>query len=409
MIKRREILAGGVGGWLSSCVGAGVMGAGVGAGAGYRVCVIGHTGRGDYGHGLDVMWSRVGGVEVVGVADADGAGLRQAQERLGITAGYADYRRMLEELRPEIAVVAPRHVDQHEAMMLSAIGAGVKGIYVEKPFVRTPAEGDAVLSAARERGVRIAVAHRNRSNPVLPVLRRLLSEGLIGRVLELRGRGKEDPRGGSLDLWVLGSHVLNLGVYFGGEARACTAGVYVSGAPAEARHITQGAEGLGLMAGDELHARFELSSGVPFFFDSIRNARLSREAKERPASFGLQILGTEGVVDLRADQDPFARVRRGSGFDPSGGSAEWQVISTAGVGAVEPNSGLAGELAGQVTGGRDLVSAIAGNREPLCDGFQGLQTVEMICGVFESHRLGGRRVEFPLASRGNPWELMAGK
>lgn len=85
------------------------------------------------------------------------------------------------------------------------------------------------------------------------------------------------------------------------------------------------------------------------------------------------------------------------------------MISTAGVGAVEPNSGLAGELAGQVTGGRDLVSAIAGNREPLCDGFQGLQTVEMICGVFESHRLGGRRVEFPLASRGNPWELMAGK
>ena len=43
----------------------------------------------------------------------------------------------------------------------------------------------------------------------------------------MRGRGKGDRRGGAEDLWVLGSHVLNLMTYFGGSQRLvrqlCTA------------------------------------------------------------------------------------------------------------------------------------------------------------------------------------------
>lgn len=387
-MRRRRMLQGlaGVCGGLATAAGA------TGAAsqqAPFRVAVIGHTGRGNYGHGLDVMWQKLEHVELVGVADADPAGLQSATKVLGIQSAYADYRRMLMDVRPDIAVIAPRHVDQHHDMLLASIAAGVRGIFIEKPFVRTPREGDEVLAAAARTEVQIAVAHRNRCHPVLPVIRRLLEEGLIGRVLELRGRGKEDPRGGSLDLWVLGSHVMNLAAYFGGAPRACSAGIFVGGEPATGQDVQEGAEGLGLLAGDEVHARFELSSGLPFFFDSLKNARLQKEASERPASFGLQIIGTGGIVDLRADQHPFARVRLGSPFDPAGAVEAWQVISTAGVGQPEPLANLAGDLSGQLTGGRDLLAAIRERRPPLCDGVQGLQTVEMICGVFESHRLRG--------------------
>ena len=38
-----------------------------------RVGVIGHTGRGDHGHALDTVWSRIKGADVVGVADPDEA------------------------------------------------------------------------------------------------------------------------------------------------------------------------------------------------------------------------------------------------------------------------------------------------------------------------------------------------
>jgi len=44
----------------------------------YRVGVIGHTGHGNYGHGLDAMWLLMPETEIVGVADADAAGLAGA-------------------------------------------------------------------------------------------------------------------------------------------------------------------------------------------------------------------------------------------------------------------------------------------------------------------------------------------
>ncbi len=35
----------------------------------YRVGIIGHTGRGNYGHGLDRVWEEVERAEVIAVAD----------------------------------------------------------------------------------------------------------------------------------------------------------------------------------------------------------------------------------------------------------------------------------------------------------------------------------------------------
>ena len=50
----------------------------------HRVAVIGHTGRGNYGHGLDTVWKHLPAVEIVAVADADKEGLRNELAKLGI-------------------------------------------------------------------------------------------------------------------------------------------------------------------------------------------------------------------------------------------------------------------------------------------------------------------------------------
>ena len=42
--------------------------------ANYRIGVIGHTGRGNYGHGIDTVWARVPNCEVVAVSDPNEAG-----------------------------------------------------------------------------------------------------------------------------------------------------------------------------------------------------------------------------------------------------------------------------------------------------------------------------------------------
>ena len=366
----------------------------------YRVAVIGHTGRGDYGHGLDTMWLQLPDTELVAVADADAQGLQAALKRLKIRTGFADYRKMLAEVKPDIVAICPRHIDQHHEMLLAAIQAGARGIYIEKPFCRTPAEADEVLASAERRKTRIAVAHRNRYHPVLPVIQKLLAEDTLGRVLEIRARGKEDQRGGALDLWVLGSHVLNLSTVFAGRPLACSAAVLQNGKPATRADVKDGDEGVGPLVGNEIHARFEMERGIPVFFDSIA------DAGSASVGFGLQLIGTKGIIDLRTDKEPLAQMRLGNPFEPTSEPRAWVPLSTAGVGKPEPIMGLDKRLAAHLVSGRDLLAALQENREPLCNLREAATTIEMISAVFESHRTGGQRVTLPLKVRQNPMRML---
>jgi predicted dehydrogenase len=361
-----------------------------------RVAVVGHTGRGNFGHGLDTMWLSLPETQIVGVADPDPQGLAAALGRLGVESGFADYRTMFEQTRPDIVAIGMRHVDQHLEVALAALAAGVRGIYMEKPFCRTPHEADQIVDACQRHGAKLALAHRNRYHPVLPVVATLVADGHLGRLLEMRARGKEDARGGSLDLWVLGSHLLNLVHYFGGAPRACSAVVLVDGRPATRDDVRDGAEGVGPLAGNAVHARFDMDCGVPAFFDSIQNAGTAA------AGFGLQLIGTQGIVDLRIDREPLAQLLAGNPFHPTPDPRAWVPISSAGVGKPEPRPEVPKQVMGHLTAARDLIAAMSEDREPLCSAESGRTTVEMIAAVFASHRLDGRRVALPLADRGNP-------
>lgn len=361
-----------------------------------RVAVIGHTGRGNYGHGLDTMWMQLPETQIVAVADADAKGLEAALKKLKVSRGFADYRAMLAEIKPDLVAICPRHVDQHHAMTLAAVEAGARGIYIEKPFCRTPAEADEIVAACERRGTKLAVAHRNRYHPALPLIVRLIKEDLIGRVLELRARGKEDQRGGSLDLWVLGSHLFNLANHLGGQPLHCAATVLQDGRPVVKADVKEGDEGVGPLAGNEVHARFEMEGGFPLFFDSVQKAGVAS------AGFGLQVIGTKGILDLRVDKEPLAHLLPGSPFQPVLEARAWVPITSAGVGKPEPIANLDKLMSGHLIAGTDLIAAVRENREPLCNAREGRTTVEMISAVFESHRQGGRRIALPLKTRGNP-------
>ena len=79
----------------------------------YRVAVIGHTGKGNYGHGIDTVWLELDNVEIAAVSDPDEAGRTTAKKRLSVEKTYADYRMMLEKEKPDIVAVCPRWLDQH--------------------------------------------------------------------------------------------------------------------------------------------------------------------------------------------------------------------------------------------------------------------------------------------------------
>jgi len=358
-------------------------------GAKRRVAVIGHTGRGNYGHGLDVVWQKIPGAEIVGVADGDAGGLKKAVARLK-TKGFKSYREMLEQLKPEFVSVAPRHADQHLDMALATIKTGARGLYVEKPFCRTPAECDELLAASRRSNVKIAVAHRNRYHPVIPIIDKLVTEGRIGRLLELRGHGLGDRRGGGQDLWVLGSHVLNLFHHFGGDPRSCSAMVLQQGKPVTKADVVAGAEGLGPLAGDEVHARWRMDKGVTATYTTFVNDGSNKKG------YAAHLVGTKGTISIHIDRDPVAWLSPGNPFDPAFKTEPRIPITTAGPGRKENNPDLVAKVHNHVLAVEDLIEAVDQNREPLCDIREGTTTVEMICAVFESHRQEGRDVPIPL-------------
>jgi len=361
----------------------------------FRIGVIGHTGRGNYGHGIDQVWLEMPDCEIVAVADADEAGLAAALKRLHVGKGYADYRKMLDEVKPDIVAVGPRWLDQHRDMVVAAAERGMH-VYMEKPFCRTLEESDEIVAACEKNKTKLAIAHQTRYSPRLQVVRQLLEEEAIGKVLEMRGRGKEDRRGGGEDLWVLGSHVMNLIHHLGGEPNWCFARVLQDGRPVTREHVQPGNEGIGSLAGDTVNAMYGLDDGVTAYFGSHRNAAGGR--------FGLQIYGSAGAIEILTGHLPSVQILQDPAWSPGRSGKSWVPVTSAGIGKEEPlvDGGLHG---GNLLACRDLIAAIQEDRYPECNVYEARTTVAMIAAVFESHRQGGP-VAFPLENRKNPLDLL---
>src|SRR5262249_8700074 len=158
---------------------------------------------------LDTVWATVPETEVIAVADEDERGRADAAKRTGAQRAYADYQAMLDKEKLDIVAVAPRWLDCHRDMVLDAAQRGCH-IFLEKPLCRMLAEADEMVAACERHHVKLAIAHQTRYSPRLERVQELIGEGRIGQILELRGRGKEDARGGGEDLMVLGTHIMDL-------------------------------------------------------------------------------------------------------------------------------------------------------------------------------------------------------
>src|SRR5262245_19773327 len=353
----------------------------------FRVGIIGHTGRGNYGHGIDTVWAQFKDrCEVVGVSDPDEKGRTEAVKRVQAPKAYADYRQLLDEAKPQIVAICPRWLDQHRDLVLAAAERGMH-IYMEKPFCRTLAEADQMIAACEKNDVKLAIAHQTRYSPRLQAVREIIDSGQLGTLLELRGRGKEDQRGGGEDLWVLGSHVMNLIHFCGGQPTWCFGRVEQSGRPVTKADVKQGNEGIGPLAGDHVIAMYGLESGATAHFGSKRAMATGN------GRFGLQIYGSKGVLEILTGHLPSVQFLPYPLWSPGRSNAKWVPVSSAGIGKPEPlkEGGLDG---GNVMAVQDLLSSIDNDRLPECNAYEARMTVEMIVAVFESHRMGGP-VSFP--------------
>jgi predicted dehydrogenase len=361
----------------------------------YRTAIIGHTGKGNYGHGLDKVWLHVPQAKVVAVADADAGGAAAVAKLYPTAKPFTDYRRMLDEMRPELVSIGPRWIDQHRDMVVAAAERGVRGIYLEKPLCRNLAEADEMVAICRKNNTKVALAYVTRYSPKLPLIDQLIASGKLGRVLEIRARGKEDHRGGGEDFWVLGAHVLDLILHFGGTPKWCMGRILAEGRPIERRDIKPGNEGIHRVAGDEVHVTYQLSGGSMAHFDSVRDAADG-------ARFGLSILGSKGMIQMTHGYMPEVGFLADPSWMPLRGETGWVSVSSSGPGTPEPLQNVIPDQ-GNVAAVEDLIESIRRDRPPKADLLAARTGLEMLMAAYQSQRLEAP-VLWPLRDRNDPMD-----
>lgn len=128
-----------------------------------------------------------------------------------------------------VVITTPNRV--HASLAVAALTAGL-AVVIDKPFARTPAEARQVIHMAREKRLPVVPYHNRRWDSEHLTLRRLMSEGVLGRILrfearlerwrpELKGGWREhgavEEAGGLL--YDLGSHLIDEALTLFGPVR----------------------------------------------------------------------------------------------------------------------------------------------------------------------------------------------
>lgn len=358
----------------------------------YKAVIIGRTGGGDYGHGFDTMFEGIDSVSVEAIADSNPAGLERAALRSKAKRKYSNYREMLQKERPQIVSIAPRHPDCHKEMALAAIEVGAHCI-IEKPFTEHLEDADAIVEAARKRGVKIVVGHKYRYSAPFAQMQRLIAEGFFGEILEMRVQGKQDHRAGGEDLIVLGTHDFDTMRFFFGNPISCSASVTVKGKPFTKADVRKGREPM-LVAGDTIRAQFIFPKNIACTWQSVTAPDGWNVGPRGAERWGFHIFGTKRILAYYSLSEPLYYDSPFLGHNKI--RSEWQPIpQPKGWPPAPHETNLA----------RDLIRAIETGEKSLCSGEDGRWTIEMVSAVYESQRL-NRPVEFPLKSRSNPLKRM---
>lgn len=144
-----------------------------------RMGVIGTGGRGKY---IMKELNTAGGVEWVAVCDVYSVRRDEAATVAGgAVKTYRDHRQLLEHKEIDAVVVAtPDH--WHGPITVDACNAG-KDVYVEKPMVHTPKDGQALVRAARRNKRIVQVGMQARAIPHFQEARQKYVEaGVLGKV-----------------------------------------------------------------------------------------------------------------------------------------------------------------------------------------------------------------------------------
>jgi predicted dehydrogenase len=125
----------------------------------------------------------LGSTHLVAVCDVSAAAAERVQG-IGVPF-FTDFERLLEEMRPEAAIIAlPNPL--HAAAALSCMQRGIPSL-VEKPLADTLPAALELVAASDAAGVPVLVGHQRRHSPDIAAARHAVEQGALGTLVAING------------------------------------------------------------------------------------------------------------------------------------------------------------------------------------------------------------------------------
>ena len=146
-----------------------------------RVAIVGAGKRAGYLYGplVQALERTTGEVKLVGVWGRSAERAQPLAERLGVS-WYTDIGKLVRDEAPQIGIVSVSYAANGQVGLM-AVEAGLN-VLTETPIAHKLSEADAIIAAARQRGLKIEVAEQFHRRPLEQLKLQLIASGLFGRV-----------------------------------------------------------------------------------------------------------------------------------------------------------------------------------------------------------------------------------
>ncbi|QOR71619.1 Gfo/Idh/MocA family oxidoreductase [Ruania alkalisoli] len=254
------------------------------------------------------------GVELVGLAGMEEHLLAELGKRYDVPGRYASLEAMLAEANLDVLSIATPTA-MHAPMAIAALGAGVH-VLCEKPMAPTAAEAERMVEAAQRADRVLEITFNKRHRAPARTLRRLVADGVLGRVYYakagwVRRKGipglgtwftrKESAGGGPM--MDIGIHALDLALHVLGEpgVRTVSAATYAEFGP---RGRGGGSYGVGARTAEDTTV-YEVEDLGTALLRLDNDATLMLEASWAQFvdhdRFYLELFGTEGGARIEVE------------------------------------------------------------------------------------------------------------
>ncbi len=140
------------------------------------ICVVG---AGDISSYYLKAWKKIKGIDLISIADINEERAKKAANRYGIKSWYRDYKKSVDLNNVDIVTVCTPTC-LHPEVSIFAANCG-KHVLCVKPIALSLEKASRMIEETREKRVKFCVGFMRRFSPVTDRVKKLISDGTVGR------------------------------------------------------------------------------------------------------------------------------------------------------------------------------------------------------------------------------------